>query len=102
MPEPTAHLSQHECEAMSRHLSDLADALRFLQGVSRWLAPGAQVSVEAAYREMYHKTDTALRHLAHLSQIALTVWEAQQMQSPLHRALEHTPRVALQEDTPHV
>jgi hypothetical protein len=74
MPE-TFRLSQTEYTALSQHLSALADSLRLLQGVSQWLAPGMQVSALDAYREMWHKTDTALRVHAEESQIALAMWD---------------------------
>ena len=74
MPEPY-RLSQPEYTALSQSLSALAASLQSLQGVSQWLAPGRQVSGEAAYREMWHKTDAALRIHAEESAIALAMWD---------------------------
>jgi hypothetical protein len=87
-------LSPQDYAALRAHLDALATSLQFLEGVSRGLSPGAQVSVEAAYQYIWQKTDTALRaHLLH-SQAALHRWEIGRLQHALHQ----TP---VEEDPPH-
>ena len=97
MPEPSrlspqeyTALCQH-LSALCQHLSALAASLHVLEHVSRWLAPGMQVSVETAYQEMWHKTDAALRaHVLHASR-ALALWEAQRLEHTMQHAGARTP-----------
>ena len=77
MPEPF-RLTQQPYVSLSQQISDLIDSLRFLQAVIRGLSPGTQVSVEAAYQEMFAKTDTALRVHVEASAIALAMWDLMQ------------------------